>query len=107
MVTKLVKCYNRKTKDSQITKMEDSLIAEALSAFVAPPVRPSVVVVPATSALPVGTMNSVLVTQITPKGALVATSSVDVRFLRRGFLKPSSYAGWGCCPSATLGVINL
>jgi hypothetical protein len=40
-----VNCYNRKTKDSRFTNMEDSLLAKAVSMFVVPPMQPSVVVV--------------------------------------------------------------
>jgi hypothetical protein len=46
METKPVKCYNRKTKDSRFTKMEDSLLGELVSAFVVPLVLSSVIVVP-------------------------------------------------------------
>lgn len=43
--TKPMKCYNRKTKNSRFTKMEDCLLVEAVSVFVVPPVLSSVVVV--------------------------------------------------------------
>jgi ABC-type xylose transport system permease subunit len=65
------------------------LIGEAVSTFVASPVLPSVIVVLATSAPVVGTLNSVLVTQTTPKVAPVPMSNADVSFLHSGFLKPS------------------
>jgi hypothetical protein len=92
-----VKCYNRKTKDSRFTKMEDSLLAEAVLVFVAPPVLPSVIMVPE----PFGK-----ITAIAPKVAQVPTSSADVNFLRRGFLKLSSSAVQGCPPPAPFGVIS-
>ncbi len=92
LVSKPVKCYNRKTNSSWFTKMEDSLIVEAMLAFVEPPVL---------CVLVVRTLNSVSVSQIVPKVAIVSVSSANV-----GFLKPSSFAGWGSPPPAALGVIR-
>jgi hypothetical protein len=86
--------------------MEDSLIAKAVPVFVAPPVLPSVIVVPANSVPLVDTMNSMSVTQTAPKVALVPASSADVGFLQRGFLKPSFSVGRGC-PPAAISVISL
>jgi hypothetical protein len=37
-----VECYNRKTKDSKFSKIDDNLIAKVMSMFTAPPVLPTV-----------------------------------------------------------------
>jgi hypothetical protein len=70
--------------------MEDSLIVKVVSAFVAPPMMPSIVVVPVTSAPTVGTLNSMSVSQTALKVPLVPASNAGVGFLRRGFLKLNS-----------------
>jgi hypothetical protein len=95
VTTKLVKCYNHKTKDSRFTKMQDSLIDEAVSVFVAPLVLPSVVVVPE------------------PYGMITAPVKVDVRkislvrgFLRRGFLGLSSIVPVKPQPSPDMSVAS-
>jgi hypothetical protein len=73
LMAKPVKCYNHKTKDSRFSKMEDSLIAKAVSVFVAPPVMSPVVVAPE------------------PVGKHVATVKASPMrgLLQRGFLGPS------------------
>jgi hypothetical protein len=40
-----MKCYNYKTKDSQFSKMEDRLLAEAMPMFVVPLMLPYVIMV--------------------------------------------------------------
>jgi hypothetical protein len=97
---KPMKCYNRNTKDSRFTKIEDSRLAETVSVFVAPPVLSSVVVV----LEPFGK-----ITDTAPTIAQVPESSADVGFLWRGFLtflKLSFSVVRGCPAPPTLDVIN-
>jgi hypothetical protein len=80
VVTKPVKCFNCKTKDSRFLKMDDSLIAEALSMFTALPVLPTVV-------LPEPSVNLAAIVK-----ADVRKSPPAMGLLRQGFLGPSSSA---------------
>lgn len=62
--------------------MKVSFLTMAVSVFVAPSVLPSVVMGPK----PFGK-----ITTTVPKAAQVPALSAEVYFLRRGFLKPSSF----------------
>lgn len=77
--TKPVKCYNRRTKDSRFSKMDDSLIAEAMMMFT-PKVLPTIV------------FPEPFVKLEANVKAVVRKSPPARGFLWRGFLRPSSSA---------------